>query len=83
MCVCVFLKCNFFSVSNKVFIDVHTIVFVGFGFFMAFLKRYGYGSVGFNFLIGAYVIEWALLVRGWFDASLAGSFGRFNINISE
>lgn len=69
--------------NYSIFIDVHTIVFVGFGFFMAFLKRYGYGSVGFNLLIGAYVIEWALLVRGWFDASLAGSFGRFNINVSD
>lgn len=69
--------------NYSIFIDVHTIVFVGFGFFMAFLKRYGYGSVGFNFLIGAYVIEWALLVRGWFDASLAGSLGRFNINVSD
>ncbi len=45
--------------------DVHSMMFVGFGFLMTFLKRYGYSSVGFNFIIAAYVLEWALLVRGW------------------
>ena len=64
--------------------DVHSMMFVGFGFLMTFLRRYGYGSVGFNFLIAAYVLEWALLVRGWLDASsLANSRGQFDIGITE
>ena len=41
------------------------MMFVGFGFLMTFLKRYGFGSVGFNFLVAAYVLEWSILVRGW------------------
>ena len=45
--------------------DVHSMMFVGFGFLMTFLKRYGFGSVGFNFLVAAYVLEWSILVRGW------------------
>jgi ammonium transporter Rh len=32
---------------------------------MTFLKRYGYGSVGFNLLLVAFVIQWALIFRGW------------------
>ena len=59
------------------------MVFVGIGFLMAFLRRYGYGSVGFNFIIGAYVLEWALLVRGWFESSLSDSVGMFVIGIKE
>ena len=46
------------------------MMFIGFGFLMTFLKRYGYSSVGFNFIIAAYVLEWAILVHGWFEMSL-------------
>ncbi len=41
-------------------------MFVGFGFLMTFLKRYGYGAVGFNFLVAAFVIQWAVILKGWF-----------------
>lgn len=47
------------------FQDVHVMIFVGFGFLMTFLKRYGYGSVGFNFLLSALIIQWATLVGGY------------------
>ncbi len=47
--------------------DVHTMMFIGFGFLMTFLKKYGYSSVGYNFLVAAYVLEWALLVRNWIE----------------
>jgi ammonium transporter Rh len=60
--------------------DVHTMMFIGFGFLMTFLKRYGYGSVGFNFLLAAYVLEWSMLVRGWLESGMEGS-GTFNISI--
>jgi len=54
-----------FSVSSG-FQDVHVMIFVGFGFLMTFLKRYSFGGVGFNFLIAAFGIQWALLMQGWF-----------------
>jgi len=63
----------------SMFMDVHTMMFIGFGFLMTFLKRYGYSAVGFNFLIAAYVLEWALLVRGW----LASEHGVFSLNIES
>jgi ammonium transporter Rh len=64
--------------------DVHSMMFIGFGFLMTFLKRYGYSSVGFNFLIAAYVLEWAILVRGWFGAfAQGGSNGVFSIDLSK
>lgn len=42
------------------------MVFMGFGFLMTFLQRYGFGGVGFNFLLAAFGIQWALLMQGWF-----------------
>lgn len=41
------------------------MIFVGFGFLMTFLQRYGYSGVGFNFLLAAFGIQWALLLQGW------------------
>lgn len=48
------------------FQDVHVMIFVGFGYLMTFLKRYGYGSISFNFMIAAFGIQWATLVIGFF-----------------
>eukprot|EP01135_Chromosphaera_perkinsii_P001661 Nk52_evm38s208 gene=Nk52_evmTU38s208 len=45
--------------------DVHVMIFVGFGFLMTFLRKYGYSSVGFNFLVAAFVIQWAILNNGF------------------
>lgn len=58
------------------------MMFIGFGFLMTFLKKYGYGSVGLNMLIAAFVIEWSLLVRGWIDQGL-GNGGAFTISIPK
>merc|ERR1712096_60885 len=49
------------------FQDVHVMMLIGFGFLMTFLKRHGFGSVGFNFLLTAYVIQWSLLLNGFFE----------------
>ena len=44
--------------------DVHVMIFVGFGFLMTFLKRYTFSSVGMNFLIAAFAIQWAMITNG-------------------
>uniref|UniRef100_A0A8C7YIM3 Rh family, C glycoprotein b n=1 Tax=Oryzias sinensis TaxID=183150 RepID=A0A8C7YIM3_9TELE len=61
------------------FQDVHVMVFVGFGFLMTFLKRYSFGGVGFNFLIAAFGLQWALLMQGWFHH--LGDDGKISINV--
>ena len=47
------------------FQDVHVMMFIGFGFLMTFLRRYSFSSVSFNFLVAAFVLEWAILLRGY------------------
>ncbi|KAH3796917.1 ammonium transporter Rh type A-like isoform X2 [Dreissena polymorpha] len=46
------------------FQDVHVMIFVGFGFLMTFLKRYGFSAVSVNLLVAAFVLQWAFIVRG-------------------
>uniref|UniRef100_A0A8C5PFB8 Ammonium transporter Rh type A n=1 Tax=Leptobrachium leishanense TaxID=445787 RepID=A0A8C5PFB8_9ANUR len=46
------------------FQDVHVMIFVGFGFLMTFLKRYGFSSVGINLLIAALGLQWGTLMQG-------------------
>jgi ammonium transporter Rh len=48
------------------FQDTHVMIVVGFGFLMTFLKRYGWSSLGFNFLFTGFCIQWAILVAGFF-----------------
>ena len=36
--------------------DVHVMIFIGFGFLMVFLKTHCWSSIGFNYLIGAWCL---------------------------
>ena len=49
-----------------VFQDVHVMIFVGFGFLMTFLRRYGHSSIAFNMLMAAFAIQWATITLGVF-----------------
>ena len=39
------------------------MIFVGFGFLMTFLKKYGYSAVGYNFLLATLSLQWTILVQ--------------------
>uniref|UniRef100_A0A8C6K875 Rh family, C glycoprotein, like 1 n=1 Tax=Nothobranchius furzeri TaxID=105023 RepID=A0A8C6K875_NOTFU len=73
---------NDFYFRYPSFQDVHVMIFVGFGFLMTFLKRYSFGGVGFNFLIAAFGLQWALLMQGWFH-SLDQDTGKIYIGIEN
>ncbi|XP_062327191.1 rh family, C glycoprotein a [Osmerus eperlanus] len=73
---------NDFYFRYPSFQDVHVMIFVGFGFLMTFLKRYSFGAVGFNFLVAAFGIQWALLMQGWFH-SLDLDTGKIYIGVES
>ena len=57
--------CKLFAFSFfTVFQDVHVMIYIGFGFLMTFLKKYGYGAVGYNFFIAALMTQWGTIVTG-------------------
>lgn len=41
------------------------MIFVGFGFLMTFLKKYGLSAVSLNLLVAALCIQWQVLVTGF------------------
>lgn len=42
------------------------MIFIGFGFLMTFLKKYGLSAVSLNMLCAVISLEWATLVIGFF-----------------
>ncbi|NXD87269.1 RHBGB protein, partial [Halcyon senegalensis] len=47
------------------FRDVHLQALLGFGLLVAFLSRYGPGSVATSILVAAFAIQWAVLIQGF------------------
>ncbi|XP_065586528.1 ammonium transporter Rh type A [Cyrtonyx montezumae] len=62
------------------FKDVHVMIFVGFGFLMTFLKKYGFSSVGINMLIAAFGLQWGTLMQGFLHENRGG---KFSVNIKS
>lgn len=52
------------------FQDVHVMIFVGFGFLMVFLKTHSWTSVGYNFLISAFALQFTILSVGFWHQAL-------------
>ena len=53
------------SSRYSMWMDVHIMMLVGFGFLYTLLRRYAWSGVSWNFLIVVYVLQWALLCIGF------------------
>jgi len=60
------------NIKYGYFRDINIMIFFGFGFLMTFLRRYGYSSLGYTFLISAMVAQWSILVWGFFETAHHG-----------
>ncbi|XP_011870750.1 PREDICTED: ammonium transporter Rh type B isoform X2 [Vollenhovia emeryi] len=61
---------NSLSVRYTLYQDVHVMIWIGFGFLMTFLKRYSQSAVGLTFLVGAILVQVALLCDGIMNLKL-------------
>ncbi|XP_011688785.1 PREDICTED: ammonium transporter Rh type A isoform X3 [Wasmannia auropunctata] len=61
---------NSLPVTHILYQDVHVMIWIGFGFLMTFLKRYSQSAVGLTFLIGAILVQVALLCDGAMNVKL-------------
>jgi ammonium transporter Rh len=63
------------------FQDVNGMVFIGFGFLMTFLRRYRYAAVTYTYFISALVLQWTILVIGFWHKVYDGHWGKLSLNI--
>ncbi|XP_011310156.1 ammonium transporter Rh type A isoform X3 [Fopius arisanus] len=52
--------------------DVHVMIWIGFGFLMTFPKRYGQSALGLTFLVGAILIQVAIICEGVINITKSG-----------
>ncbi|KAF8355600.1 hypothetical protein PRIPAC_97223, partial [Pristionchus pacificus] len=64
------------------YMGTHVMIFIGFAYLMAFLKRYGYSSISINMLLACLTIEWSVLCRGFFSKDFA-EIGTISLNIDQ
>lgn len=75
---------NEISNQNYLFFqNIHVMVFVGFGFLMTFLKKYGFSSISYNFLISALCIQLSILINAFFHQALEGKWHKIELNIES
>lgn len=62
--------------------DIHVMIFVGFGFLMVFLKTHCWSSIGFNYLCAAWCLQCGILFQGfWRMALIEGFEHKINVNM--
>lgn len=66
-----------------IFQDVHVMIFIGFGFLMVFLKTHSWTSVGFNFLIAAWVVQVGILITAFFHMLFEGHFHKISLDMTS
>ncbi|VDM56648.1 unnamed protein product [Angiostrongylus costaricensis] len=73
---------DYMASKYPMFQDTHVMIFVGFGFLMTFLKRYGYSAVSVNLLLGCFTIEWSIITNGFLSKEFDRD-GKFAIGLDQ
>ncbi len=47
--------------------DVHVMIYIGFGFLMVFLKSYSWSAVAVNYFIASWALEWCVLTTAFWE----------------
>jgi ammonium transporter Rh len=53
------------SEHYPMYMDIHVMIFVGFGFLMAYLKNSSWTAVGFSYLIACWALQITVLMSGF------------------
>lgn len=58
------------------------MIFIGFGFLMTFLRKYGYSSVGITMLIAAMILQWNPLLEAFFHGVFTGTYSFVEFHVA-
>lgn len=53
--------------SYSAFTNIHVMAILGFGFMMAFIRKYGYSTTSYSLLMASIAIQWYPLLRQFWD----------------
>mmetsp|Transcript_6390 Transcript_6390/g.9305 ORF Transcript_6390/g.9305 Transcript_6390/m.9305 type:complete len:455 (-) Transcript_6390:64-1428(-) len=65
------------------FQDVHVMMFIGFGMLMLFLKKYALSAMSYTFLITVIVIQWHILVHGFWKNVFEGHWEKIHVDLTD
>eukprot|EP01012_Entosiphon_sulcatum_P006379 TRINITY_DN129_c0_g1_i3.p1 TRINITY_DN129_c0_g1~~TRINITY_DN129_c0_g1_i3.p1 ORF type:complete len:722 (-),score=98.16 TRINITY_DN129_c0_g1_i3:101-2266(-) len=74
---------SYFAQRYPLFQDIHVMIFIGFGYLMTFLRKYGYTSVGVTFLLGAFCIQWYILTGGFWKCVFNNKWEKLELSVYE
>lgn len=64
------------------FMDVHVMIFVGFGFLMVFLKTHSWTSICMNYIVAAWALQLNIIFQGFFHCVFVTGFDhKLNITV--
>lgn len=70
------------NAKHPYYMDVHVMIFVGFGFLMTFLRKYGYTAVGLTFILGSLSIQVYHLTITFWENVIEGHWHYVIVNIT-
>ena len=63
-------------------LDINMMLVGGFGFLMAFVKRFTYSALGITFIVVTFVTEWAILLNGFIAIATAEEEAGYTFGIT-
>jgi len=65
------------------FQDIHVMIFVGFGFLMTFLRKYGLSAVSLNMLVSVFAIQWHILAGSFIHMVFEGTVHNVTLDLDS
>lgn len=65
------------------FQDIHVMIFIGFGMLMLFLRKYAYSAISYNMMLSVIVIQWHILVNGFFYSVFEGDWKKIELSLTN
>eukprot|EP00762_Andalucia_godoyi_P002899 ANDGO_04213.mRNA.1 Rhesus-like glycoprotein B len=63
------------------YVGISSMMLIGFAYLMTFLRRYGFGALGFTLLLTCFMVEWVILCMGFFEKAHEGHWSNIELSV--